>query len=197
MTHAKTILLLVLIFTGGCNSYSRLATEADDPVLSRLAAAGNERPVTTLRYPTGGGNAVVNIALHETGDLSSPDLVVLLHGCFADHRTWRFVAGDLGRTWTRSDRYPLKGIFGIHKTDTTMVSPMSTSQTVALLVASAPYLNTDTQRLTDLLANIHKLAQSVPCGVLGFRTDQDCWPEIRGPGRSSPRRPQRPDRCCG
>ncbi len=87
-------------------------------------------------------------------------------------------SGDLGRTWTRSDQYPLKGIFSIHKTAEITIGPLVPSQAVALLVASAPYLNSDTQRMTDLLANIHRLAQSVPTGQLGFRTDQDCWPEI-------------------
>ncbi len=88
-------------------------------------------------------------------------------------------AGDLARTWTRSDQYPLKGIFSIHKTEETMVTPMATPQAVALMVASAPYLNSDSQRMTDLLAYIHRFAQSVPTGILGFRANQDCWPEIQ------------------
>lgn len=88
-------------------------------------------------------------------------------------------AGDLGRTWARSSQYRLKAVFGISKTEDTTVCAMPLAKTVALMVASAPYLNTSRQRLPDLLAHIHRFAGAVPAGLLGFRPDQDCWPAIR------------------
>ncbi len=88
-------------------------------------------------------------------------------------------AGDLGRTWTRSSQYPLKGIFAISKTAETILEPMAAPQAVALLVASTPYLNTDSMRMADLLANLHQLAMTVPTGRLGFTKNEDFWPEIQ------------------
>jgi len=88
-------------------------------------------------------------------------------------------SGDLGRTWRRSSAYPLKGILGLQKAEVTTVKTLPISQAVALMVASAPYLNDDMQRMTDLLAQVYRIAIAVPTGVLCFRSDEDCWPVIQ------------------
>ncbi len=92
---------LVLIVLAGCTShYRELVSEQEVPLLRDLKQQASQYPQRTSHLPTSvADEPTVHVAVHETGRLSADRLVVLLHGCAADHETWRFVAGALGRDY--------------------------------------------------------------------------------------------------
>lgn len=91
---------VILFGLGGCNSSSAyLAINSEDEIVSfaQLKDQWQSRPTTTNRIATQIGNGpIVNIAIHETGNLQSNEVIVFIHGVFSDHQAWRFVAGALG-----------------------------------------------------------------------------------------------------
>lgn len=96
------LVLLATLAAAGCSSaaYERLVSEDSIPRLAALKALSAEQPVRTTLVPTKGpGGPVVSIAVHEVGDGRRPRTLVLLHGAFTDHTTWRFVAGLLARDY--------------------------------------------------------------------------------------------------
>lgn len=93
-----TIALLLVTGQAGCApTYKTLVLEDDVPALARLKQAAAEWPTLTTRVPTRiGDEPAVCVAIHETGTQAANRVVILIHGCLADHRTWRFLVGDLG-----------------------------------------------------------------------------------------------------
>lgn len=73
-----------------------LPLEADCPELKDLHERYSRRPMKQKIIPTTRSGRTVNLAGFQTGKLGADRVAVLLHGCLADHETWRYVAGELG-----------------------------------------------------------------------------------------------------
>jgi len=91
------LVLAGLLF--GCgSSYNQLVSEHSIPDLRDAVQAttngGNRTLVTTTH---GADGQTVRLAIHELESPTKDRILVLIHGVFADHTTWRFVAGDLAR----------------------------------------------------------------------------------------------------
>jgi pimeloyl-ACP methyl ester carboxylesterase len=92
------ILGLLLGLCGCAGDYAKLSPEASVPQLAalhrRTIDAGNH---TTLVETRGQSGLPVRVAVHETtaGGEGHGRILVMLHGIMADHRTWRFLAGQL------------------------------------------------------------------------------------------------------
>lgn len=94
------VVVLLAVVLGGCrasSAYLAIKSEADLVPYAQLTSLWEARPVTTNSIPTRiGDGPIVNVAIHETGNMESDHVIVLIHGVFADHRAWRFVASALG-----------------------------------------------------------------------------------------------------
>lgn len=94
------VVVLLALGLGGCSAssaYLAIKSEADLVPYAQLTRLWAARPITTNSIPTRiGDGPVVNVAIHETGNMGSDHVIVLIHGVFADHRAWRFVASALG-----------------------------------------------------------------------------------------------------
>lgn len=89
--------LFLLFGLAGCGgAYSRLTPEASVPELAALhqqtIAAGNHTALVETRGQSG---LPIRIAVHETVSEGHDRVLLMLHGVMADHRTWRFLAGQL------------------------------------------------------------------------------------------------------
>jgi pimeloyl-ACP methyl ester carboxylesterase len=108
----KHLLLSLLIATTlgatGCGSYAiaRMPTEDSIPVLaaSKLSSARYDDRISYVTTSLGlSADDEYNVALYETGNESAANTLVMIHGVFADHTTWRFVQGylvDEYRLWS-------------------------------------------------------------------------------------------------
>lgn len=94
------VVVLLALGLGGCSAssaYLAIKSEADLVPYAQLTSLWAARPITTNYIPTRiGDGPIVNVAIHETGNMESDHVIVLIHGVFADHRAWRFVASALG-----------------------------------------------------------------------------------------------------
>lgn len=81
----------------GCGSpvYQRLHTTDSVGELATLQKAYHAHGNHTSLIVTGAPDAPMRMALHEVNVQGRDRLFVYLHGVFADHRMWRFLAGDL------------------------------------------------------------------------------------------------------
>ncbi len=99
------VVILLALGLGGCSAsgaYLAIKSEADLVPYAQLTSLWAARSITTNYIPTKiGDGPEVNIAIHETGNMESDHVIVMIHGVFADHRAWRFVASALG------DKYDL------------------------------------------------------------------------------------------
>jgi hypothetical protein len=80
-------------------------------------------------------------------------------------------AGDLGQTPSRSNRYPLAGIFRLNKSDHNRLTPWSRGQAVAKALGCSPVVNDDPYRTDPLLNALERMAASVPTRQLEFSLD--------------------------
>lgn len=93
-------------------------------------------------------------------------------------------AGDLGQTPSRSNRYPLAGIFRLNKSGNNRLSPWSKGQAVAKALGCSPVVNDDPHRTKPLLDALERMAGSVPTRQLEFSLDGGALkllPEVLGP----------------
>ncbi len=94
------VVILLALGLGGCSAssaYLAIKSEADLVPYAQLTSLWAARSITTNYIPTKiGDGPEVNIAIHETGNMESDHVIVMIHGVFADHRAWRFVASALG-----------------------------------------------------------------------------------------------------
>ncbi len=99
MLRARCLLLAIglAVLTAGCASpYSRLVSEDSVAHLASLKALTAEHPNRTTMVETGApGEPPLRVAVHEVGDGSRQWTLILLHGMFTDHTSWRFVQGAL------------------------------------------------------------------------------------------------------
>ena len=78
-------------------------------------------------------------------------------------------SGDLGRTNSRSDMYPLKKIYCLKKcSDIFIHPPLGLTEAIAMLISCAPYVNIDQYRINKLIDNFSTFAQTVPMHKLSF-----------------------------
>lgn len=80
-------------------------------------------------------------------------------------------AGDLGQTPSRSNRYPLAGIFRLNKSTRNRLSPWSRGQAVAKALGCSPVVNDDPYRTDPLLSALEMMMASVPTRQLEFSLD--------------------------
>jgi pimeloyl-ACP methyl ester carboxylesterase len=93
-----TIAVTALLMLGGCasSSYSQLVSEDDIPELASLKAEGRVLPNHTTLVTTHGFHGPdVKVAVHEIDCPVSDDLIIMVHGVFSDHSSWRFIQGEL------------------------------------------------------------------------------------------------------
>lgn len=80
--------------------YYQLKDENQDPVLAELKSNYLSCRGPTVLIPTvgqSGQGPELKVALHPAGEPSNDRLIVMLHGAFSDHESFRFIAGNLGR----------------------------------------------------------------------------------------------------
>lgn len=101
---ALILLLLIALPLAGCAS--AIASLADEDTVPELAAAKQRTEAhenhTVFVRTTRADEPAFGIAIHEYDNPDSPRVFVLLHGVMADHRAFRFMAGDLlqaGSVW--------------------------------------------------------------------------------------------------
>lgn len=100
MSHCRTIppVLLALVTTACTGSYEALLRDSDAPEFATLLAAGEEVEARVVRVPVGQADGEpVHVAVEERGTGRRSRVLAFVHGVASDRRTWRFVAGDLGR----------------------------------------------------------------------------------------------------
>jgi pimeloyl-ACP methyl ester carboxylesterase len=89
------------VLAAGCASdpFLTLRPEASVESLAALSAQTRGVPNHTVVVPTRlDGAGPVGIAVHELFTDGAHDrVIVMVHGVLSDHRTWRFVAGELAR----------------------------------------------------------------------------------------------------
>ncbi len=83
-------------------------------------------------------------------------------------------AGDLGRTPTARQRYPLAGLYRLKK-GADAIRPVRRSQAVAFLIGCAPFVNADPHRLDRLTDNLLHLLDGFPMSELTFSIEGDFW----------------------
>lgn len=93
-------------------------------------------------------------------------------------------AGDLGRTGTPGEAYPLAGLCRLEQSSdpTTGISlrPLEPAPAIAALTACAPFVNLDPHRADGLARHLERLLAEVPCRVLVSTLEGDVWPELEG-----------------
>jgi pimeloyl-ACP methyl ester carboxylesterase len=89
---------LVLLIGGCVSPYRGLVAEDTVPELRAAKEATATRANHTVMAPTlGPSGPSLNLAVHELEAAQTDRILVFVHGVFADHETWRFVAGNLAR----------------------------------------------------------------------------------------------------
>lgn len=92
------IAALLCVFPGCRSAYQDLVREDSLPDLRAAKHATISRPVKTTMAPTRGMDASeLKLAVHSLEGVHADRVLVLIHGVFADHDTWRFISGDLAR----------------------------------------------------------------------------------------------------
>jgi hypothetical protein len=82
--------------------------------------------------------------------------------------------GDLGARTPA--RHRLTAIYRLEQGPEDAIRPMGAAETLAALMACAPYINRDRRRTDVLCSNLLGLAERVPARVLSFRRDGTFWP---------------------
>jgi pimeloyl-ACP methyl ester carboxylesterase len=92
------VALAAVLLLGCASPYAKLVREDSLPDLRAAKHATLSRPVRTILAPTRGPDgAELKVAVHLLEGGQADRLLVFVHGVFADHETWRFVAGNLAR----------------------------------------------------------------------------------------------------
>lgn len=76
--------------------------------------------------------------------------------------------------------YPLRGIYRLEKGDEDALRPMGEGETIASLIACAPFVNHSRFLAHRLWSNLSALARRAPAHVLTFRREGTFWP-LLGP----------------
>jgi len=84
-------------------------------------------------------------------------------------------AGELGQTGARGSAAPLRGLYALRQAKAHAVQELPPAVALASLVASAPYVNNDPQRMERLFDNLCWLLDTVPVRELAFARDPAVW----------------------
>jgi len=124
--------------------------------------------------PSGSGKSTVT-RLSDGARVLSDDLVVLMPGGggWAVHATPFSNPGILAKVGP--GHAPLAALYRLVKDRQVSLEPMGAGSSAAELVASAPVVNTDRERLPALLARLAALAAAIPVWSLRFRPDPSFW----------------------
>ena len=91
---------VLLLAAGGASSYGTLLADREVPEFARLCDRAASLPGQVERVVASAADGDVpplRLVVEERGSGAPDRVVVLVHGVVSDRRTWRFVAGDLGR----------------------------------------------------------------------------------------------------
>jgi len=98
MSRSTRILVPLLALAGlaSCTSWeTRLHPEREIPILCTLAAKTEALPARETRSR----RQDVEVVIEELGTGNRSRAIVLIHGVLSDRRTWRYLAGELGRDY--------------------------------------------------------------------------------------------------
>jgi len=124
--------------------------------------------------PSGAGKSTISHAAQSTGrSVVSDDLNVVTSG-FALGGSSFF--SEIGTR--REGSYPLRGIYRLEKGDEDALRPMGEGETIASLIACAPFVNHSRFLAHRLWSNLSALAKRAPGHVLTFRRQGTFWPLI-------------------
>lgn len=90
-----TLVAGAILALGACASRVPLVSEDTLPDLAELKQLTASIPNHTELVETGEAVAPVRLAVHRVGSGEADRVLVMLHGVFADHTSWRFIQGRL------------------------------------------------------------------------------------------------------
>lgn len=139
-----------------------------------------------LGHSGAGKSTVCRLGLESGLDLLSDDLnPILPRGGSAIEVAGSPFLGDHGARAPAPHR--LTAIYRLQQGTVNAVSPIGAAETLASLMACAPYINRDHHRAGPLTTSLVSLARRVPAFVLTFRRNGGFWPllerrTLAGPG---------------
>ncbi len=84
-------------------------------------------------------------------------------------------AGDFGNERLSEGKFPLVGIYRLVQAEKHGLEPLAPSDTLALLLANSPFVNSDEHRMDRLLEVLLRLVASIGGHRLLFRQDAGFW----------------------
>lgn len=84
-------------------------------------------------------------------------------------------AGDFGRTFFRTDAYPLEGLYQLLQGPTSRLQPVRPIQVVAGLLACCPYVNGDPEWRETAVSNLARIAGRARTGALTAALSPHLW----------------------
>jgi hypothetical protein len=122
--------------------------------------------------PSGAGKSTVARLSQAAGyTVLSDDLNALSLDSGALHVAQVPFAGDLGRVATRCVRVPLRRIFRLKQAKVHGTTPLGKAESIAMLVAAAPFVNSDPHRADTLVGVIADIVTSCRVESLCFAKD--------------------------
>lgn len=126
--------------------------------------------------PSGAGKSTLSRLSLEAGKRVLSDDI---NAVCCESGQWRAMripfAGELGPIYGEESSCRIVGLFRLHKGTEHRLERLGRAQSVATLTASAPYVNKDPHRVSDLMATLDSLLDTVPCYSLNFSRDPDFW----------------------
>ena len=89
-------------------------------------------------------------------------------------------AGDLPPEQISFQPRPLRALFHLVKAPRPELRPLGRGESVGLLLSCSPFVNQDPFRSDRLLANLERIARSVPTHVLAFAREPGFWQLLEG-----------------
>jgi len=97
LLRVVALLLGPVLLLESCVStaYQSMRSESEIPGLGALMAKTSAAGNRTFQVPVAGQGVSTTLAVHQIGSGHRRRALVLVHGVFSDHLTWRFIAGEL------------------------------------------------------------------------------------------------------
>ncbi len=178
-----------LVDTGAIENFLRVVVAyrllALGGVMLHSAAIARNQQASVFVGHSGAGKSTLSRLSHDAGlGVISDDLNALVPG--RDGGDWWVdqlpFAGDFRGQPVVAGRFPLAGIYHLEQAPEHGLRVLSTVRSVALLVANAPFVNSDPHRQDLLIEVLCGLASQASAHTLSFRRDADFWqllPETR------------------
>jgi hypothetical protein len=124
--------------------------------------------------PSGAGKSTISHLARAAGrSVVSDDLNVVTPGFALSGSSFFSEIGSRA-----GGSYPLRGIYRLEKGNEDALRPMGQGETIASLIACAPFVNHSRFLAHRLWSNLSGLARRVPAHVLTFRREGTFWPLI-------------------